>query len=224
MGQSEDAILPIAETSGDGRIQSFLQDQAKKNHVWLVGGTIPLKSEQPDKCYAACLVYDDQGSLKARYNKIHLFDVQVADNHGHYTESKHILPGKEIVVVDTPFGRLGLAICYDLRFPELFRALSQQGAELIAVGAAFTAVTGRAHWHVLLRARAIENLCYVIGSAQGGRHENQRETYGHSVIIDPWGAILDELPSGNGIIAASLDRTKQAFIREQFPALSHRRL
>ncbi|MGD8484907.1 MAG: carbon-nitrogen hydrolase family protein, partial [Thioalkalispiraceae bacterium] len=198
VGMQEADKVKIREQQGSGVIQDFLSSQAKKHGIWLVGGTIPLQASDETRIRAACLVYNDQGELVARYDKVHLFDVQVPDSNETYNESETIEPGNEAVVIDTPFGRLGLAICYDLRFPELFRRMVDEGVELIALPSAFTAITGAAHWETLVRARAIENLSYLIASAQGGYHVNGRETYGNSMIVDPWGRILDRQPTGSG--------------------------
>lgn len=223
MGKTESDKLTASEALGNGRIQDFLSTQAKQHRIWIVGGTIPIKSSH-QKVYNTCLVYNDQGQQVACYHKIHLFDAQVKPGIEVYEESKTIEAGKEIVVLDTPIGRLGLAVCYDIRFPELFRLLAKQGAEIIAIPTAFTAKTGIAHWEVLTRARAIENFCYVIGSCQTGKHENGRETFGHSLIIDPWGTVLSCLPEKPGAITAeiSLDRLRE--IRDNFPVHQHRRL
>jgi len=161
----------------------------------------------------------------ARYDKMHLFDVTVESSGEVYAESSTIEPGDSPVVLDTaPFGKLGLAVCYDLRFPELFRSLLDRGVELIAVPSAFTAVTGRAHWETLVRARAIENLCYVVAAAQGGYHINGRETHGDSMIVDPWGTIMDRLSRGSGVVVAEFDRARIASIRHNFPTVKHRRI
>jgi nitrilase len=224
MGIKETDKLAAQELEGDGPIQAFLASQAIHHQLWLVGGTLPLAVQAANKVRAACLLFDPQGRLAARYDKIHLFDVQVVGSQESYRESATIEPGHRPVVAATPFGRLGLAVCYDLRFPELFRALLDQDMEILALPAAFTAITGRAHWETLLRARAIENLCYVIASAQGGWHANGRETYGDSMVIDPWGVILERLASGPGVVLACLDRHRLQTVRQQFPALSHRRL
>jgi len=223
MGRHETDKLAAREPQGDGPIQTFLAEQSARHRLWLVGGTIPLVAGVDNKVRATCLVFDPQGRLAARYDKIHLFDVQVAESGESYRESATIEPGDEPVVVETPFGRLGLAVCYDLRFPELFRLLLDRGMEILALPAAFTATTGKAHWEILLRARAIENLCYVIAAAQGGRHANGRETYGDSMIIDPWGTILGRRPTGPGIVLAELDRDRLHTLRQQFPAVHHRR-
>lgn len=216
--------LAEKEIFGNGRIQDCLSDIAHKNKIWLVGGTIPIATDDPKKVIASCLVWNDQGACVARYNKIHLFDVQVDDKHGQYCESNYTQAGDDVVVVTTPWGRLGLAVCYDLRFPELFRAMQQQGMDMLAVPAAFTAATGRVHWQVLLQARAIENLCYVIASGQCGLHENGRETFGHSMVIAPWGNIIAELDSTPDVLISELDLNTLPELRNRFPALNHRRI
>lgn len=224
MGFKDADQFKIAEDDGTGPIQDFLSEQAKKNKVWLVSGTIPLKSALEDKVYAACLVYNDNGERVSRYNKIHLFDAHLEITKETYDESETVEAGNQVVVVDTPFGKIGIAVCYDLRFPELFRQLVLKGAEIMVVPSAFTAITGKAHWEVLLRARAIENLCYVVASAQGGYHVNGRETHGDSMIIDPWGAILDRLPHGSGYVMAEIDAENTKKIRQSFPVLQHRKI
>ncbi len=222
MGRRETDKLAIWETEGIGPVQDFLAEQALRHRLWLVGGTVSLQASGSNRVRAACLLFDDQGRRVARYDKVHLFDVRVVGSRERYAESATIEPGNRYVVVDTPFGRLGLAVCYDLRFPEQFRAMVDQGMEIMALPAAFTATTGAAHWEVLLRARAIENQCYVIAAAQGGRHSNGRETFGDSLLIDPWGLILDRLAWGPGVALANLDRAFLESIRRQFPALEHR--
>jgi len=215
--------LAVAERDGEGPIQEFLAQSARTHGVWLVGGTIPLQTRDGTRVRAACLVYNDRGERVARYDKIHLFDVKL-DNGEEYNESAAIEPGDEPVVLETPFGRLGLAICYDLRFPELFRQLLDRGAHLFAVPSAFTVHTGRAHWEVLVRARAIENLAYVVAAAQGGYHINGRETYGDSMIVNPWGEVLDRLARGSGVVLAEHDRQYFEHTRQRFPSVQHRRL
>lgn len=224
MGQGCNELVSIAEEPGTGPIQHFLRDQAREHGIWLVGGTTPLISPSNERVRSACLIYNSAGELAGRYDKIHLFDVHLAEANEDYSESKAIEPGDAPLVMDTPFGRLGVAICYDLRFPELFRALIDQGAEIIALPAAFTATTGRAHWHALVRARAIENLSFIIASAQGGFHVNGRQTFGHSMIVDPWGTILDEAQQGSGFALATLNGDFLASTRHNFPSLHHRRL
>ncbi|GAB4507531.1 MAG: carbon-nitrogen hydrolase family protein [Sulfuricaulis sp.] len=215
--------LAAVEKDGSGPIQSFLSAQARNHRLWIVGGTIPLVAKDSSKVRAACLVFDARGERVARYDKIHLFDVEL-ENGEKYHESNSFEPGDDIVVADTPYGKLGLAVCYDLRFPELFRRLLEQGAEIFAVPSAFTAHTGRAHWEVLVRARAIENLVYVIAAAQGGRHANGRETYGDSMIVNPWGEILARLPHGAGHVIAECDRARLQEVRKNLPSIRHRRL
>jgi len=224
MGLTEADKVGLREKEGDGPIQAFLSQQAKGNGVWIVGGTIPLESADENKVRAACLLFDAEGKQVARYDKIHLFDVMLEENKESYIESETIEAGDSCIVVDTPFGRLGIAICYDLRFPELFRMLLDQGVDIIAVPSAFTAITGRAHWETLVRARAIENLSYVIAAAQGGYHVNGRETYGNSMIVDPWGVVLDRLPNGSGVVTAEIDPVRLALTRQNFPSISHRKL
>lgn len=223
MGRGENDKVRVREAEGEGPIQAFLAEQAARHGLWLVGGTIPLRTVgDDDRVRAACLLFDDRGRQVARYDKVHLFDVQVVGSAERYAESATIEPGDRYVVAATPLGRLGLAVCYDLRFPEQFRCMVEQGMELLALPAAFTAATGKAHWETLLRARAIENQCYVIASAQGGKHANGRETYGDSLIIDPWGEILARLPHGPGVVLAEFDRERLANVRRQFPVLEHR--
>jgi len=223
IGQREGDKLAVREPEGEGPIQTCLAEQAARHRLWLVGGTIPLQAASDDRrVRAACLLFDDQGRRVARYDKVHLFDVQVVGSAERYAESATIEPGDRYVVADTPLGRLGLAVCYDLRFPEQFRMLVEQGAEILTLPAAFTATTGQAHWETLLRARAIENQCYVIASAQGGKHANGRDTYGDSLIIDPWGVILNRQPWGPGVVLAEFSRERLEHVRQQFPVLEHR--
>ncbi len=216
--------LKIMEAPGDGPIQAFLAKMANEHGIWLVGGSISLRTENPQRSRAAVLVFNSQGDLVARYDKMHLFDVNLPESDESYHESSTIEPGDEVVVVDTPFGRLGLCVCYDIRFPELFRLQLDKGMEILAVPSAFTAITGKAHWEALLTARAIENQCFVAAANQGGTHANGRSTYGHSMIIDPWGVILDRLPSASGIVIADIDRARLESTRKHFPAIKHRRL
>ena len=224
MGRLESDKVAVREDEGRGPIQNFLARQAARHGIWLVGGTIPLTAGDRDKVRAACLLFDDKGRQVARYDKLHLFDVQIVGSAEQYQESATIEPGGHPLVVDTPFGRMGLAVCYDLRFPELFRTMLDRGMEILVIPSAFTAVTGRAHWEPLLRARAIENLCYLIAPAQGGYHASGRETYGDSMIIDPWGHVLKRIPRGPGVVLAELERSQQESTRRLFPALNHRRL
>lgn len=223
MGEHETDKFKVAEVEGTGIIQQFLAASAKKYGVWLVGGTIPIIGTDTNKVRAACLIYDDQGNRVARYDKMHLFDVNVPGTNEKYRESDSIEAGDEPLVIDTPFGKLGIAVCYDLRFPEFFRTMSKQGVELLIIPSAFTAETGAVHWELLLRARAVENLSYVIAPNQGGFHRNGRKTFGHSMIIDPWGIILDCYKTGNGFVIADIDKERLEKVRGAFPALEHRR-
>lgn len=227
MPASEKARQAFVEPAGDGPVQAFLAEQARKHGVWLIGGTAPVRGHDGVRINAACLVVDEQGRVVARYDKIHLFDVQLSDGES-YRESDAFEPGDpgdaNLVCVETPLGRVGLSVCYDLRFPELYRRLVDAGAQLLTVPSAFTATTGQAHWETLLRARAIENQCYVAAPAQWGRHASGRETHGHTMIIDPWGRIVAQQASGDGVVLADLDLEALAATRRRFPALDHRRL
>lgn len=224
MGKTEKDKVAAAEKIGNGKIQSFLSALAKQYNIWIVGGTIPIIANDPNKIRAACLVYNDNGRLAARYDKIHLFDATLSNGERYY-ESETTEPGNDIVVVDTPFGKLGLAVCYDMRFPNLFEQLHHRGAEIIAIPAAFTAKTGAAHWHLLTRSRAIDTFSYVIASNQVGTHANQRQTYGRSLIVDPWGSVISELNEDKpGIIYADIDLAKIQMIRESIPTKIHRRI
>ena len=223
MPMSDADRLSVAEPDGNGPIQDFLATQSRRHKVWLVGGTFPLQAKTRGKLRSACLVYNNRGERVARYDKIHLFDVEL-DNGEKYQESNSFEAGRDIVVIDTPHGKLGLAVCYDLRFPELFRRLLEQDAEMFAVPSAFTAHTGKAHWEVLVRARAIENLVYVIAAAQTGRHANGRETYGDSLIVNPWGEVLARRAGGPGHVMAEFDRTHLHNVRTSLPSIRHRRL
>ena len=231
-------LRQFAEVEGaeDTLLQGFLSEQSSSLGVTIVGGTIPMlsrpssgKSSQPSllddgRVRPACLVYDDSGNLVARYDKIHLFDVKVQDRQADYSESKSFEPGDEVVTVATSAGQLGLSICYDLRFPELYRRLLEAGTEIITVPSAFTRTTGAAHWEVLLRARAIENQCFVIAANQGGVHNETRETFGHSMIISPWGEVLDCVAEGKGVAIADLDLAYLNKVRRDMPITAHRRL
>jgi predicted amidohydrolase len=212
----------IAEAEGSGPIQDFFASTASRLQMWIVAGTIALRAGDDGRVAAASIVYDAAGNRVARYDKIHLFDVDIPGRAERYRESAHVAPGSETVVVDTPVGRLGLSVCYDVRFPELFRRLSAAGAQILTVPSAFTAPTGRAHWETLMCARAIENLCYVVAPAQSGFHPNGRETYGDSMIVDYWGRVVQRLPRGRGCIVAQVDSQRQAEVRQSFPALQHR--
>ena len=229
-------LSQFAEPEGDTQalLQGFLCEQARSTGAWLIAGSMPLSTrpgsigEFPEqvpggRVRPACMVYDSQGEQVARYDKMHLFDVQVEDRQAQYSESRSFEPGDVAVCVQTPLGRVGLSICYDLRFPELYRRLLEQGAQLLTVPSAFTKVTGEAHWEVLLRARAIENQCYVLAANQGGVHNATRETWGHSMIVDPWGRILASVESGEGVAVAEIDMEALADLRARMPIQSHRR-
>jgi nitrilase len=222
MAQRDAERRAVAEVDGDGTVQSFLASSARELGLWIVAGTTPLILATDSRLATSCLVYDDQGKRVARYDKIHLFDVELPDKNESYRESKHFAPGRTPVVVDTPAGKLGLSVCYDMRFPELYRQLVAAGAEWLSMPAAFTVPTGRAHWEILLRARAVENLCHVVAAAQWGVHANGRGTWGHSMLIDHWGKVVAELPEGTGIVIADIDLDAQRETRRTFPALSHR--
>lgn len=220
MGLKDTDKVAVREQPGKGPIQAFLAAQAKRHGIWLVGGSVPLDCGHPKKVYNSCLVYNERGKQVARYDKIHLFGLSLGAEQ--YREETTIMPGDRVVVVDTPFGRMGLSICYDLRFPELYRAMGD--VDFILVPSAFTATTGKAHFETLIRARAIENLAYVIAPAQGGYHLSGRETHGDTMIVDPWGNILDRLPRGSGVVTAGINRTYQESLRKSLPALKHRTL
>ncbi len=224
LGLKDADKLQVAEADGEGVVQQFLSDTARKLKMWILGGTIVIRTENPRRAANASLLIDARGERVARYDKIHLFDVTIPGRNEQYRESSHVLPGRELVVADTPVGKLGLSVCYDMRFPELYRELVLQGAEWLAMPAAFTVPTGRAHWETLLRARAIENLCYVVAPAQAGLHSSGRETYGDSLIVDYWGQVLSRLARGTGVITAEIDLAAQAESRARFPALDNRRL
>lgn len=223
IGMHERDKLAHAEAEGEGPMQDFLSRTARRHGIWLVGGTVPLATPAGDRIRQSLLMYDPDGRQVARYDKMHLFDVRLEGGET-YRESSTIEPGDTPAAVDTPLGRIGLTICYDLRFPELYRHLMEDGASILLVPSAFTKVTGRAHWEPLLRARAIENLAWVIAPAQGGYHANKRETWGHTMIVDPWGAVMAEQESGSGAVVADLDPDRLANTRKNFPVLGHRRL
>ncbi len=223
IGDNEKDKLSIAETLNKGESINFLRHASKKHKVWVAGGTIPLKTKDPKKVTNTLLLYNDQGKKVGRYDKIHLFDVNISDNES-YSESNVIKEGSKPVTVKTPLGCLGLTICYDLRFPELYRKLTHMGAEIFLVPSAFTYTTGNAHWEILLRARAIENQAYVVAAAQVGEHPGDRRTFGHSMIIDPWGQVLSEVDKGDGIAVADIDLTKVYEIRKKMPCLPQRRM
>jgi predicted amidohydrolase len=224
-GLPERERTAAAETPGNGPVQDFLARISRETGMWIVGGSLPMKTAGGSRVRGASLLFNDQGAQVARFDKIHLFDVHIPERDEHYEESGFTEPGDAVVVADTPFGKLGLAVCYDLRFPELFRRLSAKGAEIFALPAAFTAATGRAHWETLLRARAIENLSCTIAAAQGGFHANGRETFGDSMIVDAWGTVLARRrENGGGVVTARIDLERQRQLRRTFPVLEHRRL
>ena len=216
--------LEVAEDEGDGVVQSFLGDTARKLKMWILGGTIVIRRDTDRRVANSSLLIDAAGKRVARYDKIHLFDVTIPGRDEQYRESTHVAAGRDLVVADTPVGRLGLSVCYDMRFPELYRELGTKGAQWLAMPAAFTVPTGRAHWETLLRARAIENLCYVVAPAQSGTHTSGRETYGDSLIVDYWGQVLSRLAKGTGVITAEFELAKQTETRARFPALDNRQL
>jgi deaminated glutathione amidase len=220
MGMNERDKLAVKEADGDGPIQSFLAETAARHGVWLVGGSVPIACARADKVRNSCLVYDARGERVARYDKMHLFGLDLGAER--FDEANTIEPGEAPLAIDTPYGRIALSICYDLRFPELYRALGT--ADLILVPSAFTATTGKAHWETLLRARAIENLAWVVAPAQGGAHPSGRRTHGHSMVVDPWGAIRGCLPEGEGVVIAAVDPGLQGRLRAGLPALEHRRI
>jgi nitrilase len=218
MGLNDTDKVAVAEPLGTGPIQDFMSSLARELEIWLIGGTLPLASGDPEKVVNTTLVYNPQGEHVGRYDKIHLFGFTKGTES--YNESKTIVPGKNIGVIDAPFGKVGMSVCYDLRFPELFRAMGP--VALIVVPAAFTYTTGMAHWEILLRARAIENQCYVLAAAQGGTHPNGRRTWGHSMLIDPWGAVKSVLAEGEGVVHGDIDLTFMDTVRQSLPALKHR--
>ena len=224
VSDDETAKIGIGEAPGEGPIQEFLAGQARDNRLWLMAGTFSLRSGEADRVYNSCLLYDPDGVCTHRYDKMHLFDVQVGGEEETevYNESDTIVPGRGTVVADTPLGRIGMTVCYDLRFPELYRELSGQRAEIITVPSAFTWATGKRHWELFLRARAVENLCYVVASNQGGQNTETRRTWGHSMIVDPWGDVLCSLEEGPGVACADIDLARVHALRQSFPALEHR--
>lgn len=220
IGATDEARLAIREVADGGPLQVFLSGLAKELGIWLIGGSIPMAGTDAARALNSTLVFDPKGQQVSRYDKMHLFGFKAGAEA--YDESLSIEAGEQPVAFDTAFARIGLSICYDLRFPEYFRALGE--VDILVLPAAFTATTGEAHWEVLLRARAIENQCYVIASAQGGRHETGRKTWGHSMIIDPWGEILSVLPTGEGWVCADFNRQRLETVRHRLPALKHRRI
>jgi len=222
MGLTDTDKLTHAEVPGDGPIQRFLESQAKEHGLWIIGGTLPLRGDERDHARNACCVYAPDGRLAARYDKIHLFNYD--NGRERYDEARVLAAGDTPTAVQAAGLRVGLSICYDLRFPELYRQLMDPPCDLISVPAAFTYTTGRAHWELLLRARAVENQCYVIAAAQGGQHENGRRTWGHSMIVDPWGEVLAVRAEGEGVVLADIDAARLVAVRTQLPALAHRKL
>ena len=222
MGRRDSDKLAHAEQPGDGPIQSFMAQQARQHALWLIGGTLPLLGATAERARNACCVYGPDGGLAARYDKIHLFRFETERES--YDEARVLEAGTMPVALQAGALRVGLSVCYDLRFPELYRALADPPCDVMSVPAAFTYTTGRAHWELLLRARAVENQCYVLAAAQGGTHENGRRTWGHSMVVDPWGEVLAVLPEGEGVVAADVDAKRLAQVRQQLPALMHRRL
>jgi len=218
MGLKDTDKVRIREKEGEGPIQKFLSDTARKHHIWLIGCSVPLESSDASRVFNSLLVYDDTGKQVARYDKIHLFSLDLGQER--FSEERTIEPGKEVKVLDSPLGRIGLSVCYDLRFPELYRAMKD--VDIIVVPSAFTETTGRAHWEALIRARAIENLAYVVAPAQGGYHLSGRETHGNSMIVDPWGVVLDRLPRGSGVVIAGVNPVHQTNLRKSLPALQHK--
>ena len=218
MGHRDTDKLALAEPYRDGPIQQFLADAARRHGIWVIGGTLPLKAPEPDRVLNTTLVFDPSGNEAARYDKIHLFNFEKGDES--FDEARTIRAGDTVVAFDAPFGRVGLSVCYDLRFPELYRRMGD--CALIVVPSAFTYTTGRAHWEMLLRARAVENQCYVLAAAQGGKHENGRRTWGHSMLIDPWGEIVAVRDEGASVVLGTLDPQRIADVRQSLPAWRHR--
>jgi deaminated glutathione amidase len=222
MGRGDRDKLAIAEAPGDGPLQRMLSETAREHGIWLIGGTLPIATDDPDRVLNSNCVYGPDGALAARYDKIHLFKYDNGSEH--YDEGAAIRAGAMPTSFQAGALKVGLSVCYDLRFPELYRALMQPPCDVISVPAAFTHTTGLAHWELLLRARAVENQCYVIAAAQGGVHENGRRTFGHSMVVDPWGKVLNVLPEGEGVVLAEFDPARIASVRQQLPALEHRRI
>jgi len=220
MGMKENDKLAHAEEPGSGPIQQCMAELAREHRIWLVGGTLPIAAQEPGKVLNTLMVYDPQGRHVMRYDKIHLFSFTKGEES--YDEARTIVRGEAVSTFEAPFGRVGLSVCYDLRFPELYRAMGD--CALIVMPAAFTYTTGQAHWEILLRARAIENQCYVLASAQGGRHPNGRRTWGHSMVVDPWGEVVSVLPEGEGVVMGEINPEQLQRVRTSLPALTHRKL
>ncbi|WP_174364301.1 carbon-nitrogen hydrolase family protein [uncultured Caballeronia sp.] len=218
MGFKDTDKLAIRETFGQGPIQQFLSDAAREHRVWIIGGTLPLESSEASRVLNTTLVFDPSGKQVARYDKIHLFNFEKGSES--FDEARTICPGSEVRTFEAPFGRVGLSVCYDLRFPELYRKMGD--CALMVVPSAFTYTTGEAHWETLLKARAVENQCYVLAAAQGGKHENGRRTWGHSMLIDPWGEIVAMVEEGPGVAAGNIDKARIASVRQSLPAFRHR--
>jgi deaminated glutathione amidase len=223
LGRRESDRIAVAENAGEGPAQAFLASRARELGLWIVGGTVPLLEPGEDRPRAASLLFNDRGTQVARYDKLHLFDVGLPGTNEGYRESAGTAPGHGTVVAPSPAGRLGMSVCYDVRFPEIYRAMGAVGLQAISVPAAFTVPTGRAHWELLLRARAVENLAFVLAAAQWGEHEGGRRTWGDSMIVDYWGEVLARRPRGVGVVVADLDLEAQGAARDRFPVLAHRR-
>ncbi|HWD23753.1 MAG TPA: carbon-nitrogen hydrolase family protein [Burkholderiales bacterium] len=221
IGRHETDKVKLRERDGSGPIQNFLSAAARKHRLWIVGGTAPIDCGKEGRISSACLVFDDAGVRAARYDKMHLFRFDGGADE-RYDEARTLEPGTRALAVASPFGRLALSVCYDVRFPELYRGLGEFDA--LFVPSAFTVPTGRAHWETLLRARAIENQAYVIAPAQGGVHDSGRRTYGHTMVVDPWGEVLAVRPEGEGVVLAEIDQARIAEVRSSLPALANRRL
>jgi nitrilase len=220
IGRHEGDKVKLAEQDGTGPIQAFLGEMARKHHLWILAGTVPIATADGRRIRSACLVYDDAGRRVARYDKMHLFRFEAGQEH--YDETRTVEPGERPLAIDSPFGRLALSVCYDVRYPELYRALGV--FDVMFVPSAFTVPTGKAHWEMLLRARAVENQCYVVAPAQGGEHAGGRRTYGHAMIVDPWGEILASQPDGEGVVLAEIDPARIAAVRAALPAHANRRM
>ena len=224
MPENDNDYIKFSENLDDGQIQNYISDLARRYKLWIVAGTIPVKSSDSERVMASTITYDDTGRRVSLYNKIHLFDVTLPKSKESYNESKYFMPGEKIEVIDTPIGRAGIACCYDLRFPELFRLQQDKKIEVIILPASFTEQTGKVHWETLIKARAIENLSYVVTSCQGGYHINGKKTFGHTMIVSPWGKTLDKLEKGKGFITSEIDLSQLKSIRENFPVLDHMKL
>ena len=221
MPENDISFVENAEVEGSGPIQEFISENARKYKIWIIAGTIPLKTKNPNKVTSSSLVFDDKGQIVARYDKIHLFDVQLPNSDESYNESEVFEHGKNLKIIETPVGIIGLAICYDLRFPELFRLLHSSDVEIIVLPSAFTEQTGKIHWEPLVKSRAIENLCYMVTSCQDGYHISGRQTHGNSMIVNPWGQIMSKIESGSGFIESEINHKQLTSIREKFPVLKH---